>query len=137
MGKGNDGKRYHFVYWITNKLDDKFYIGVHTTWNLDDGYLGSGYRIQNAVKKHGPENFTLEIILFFDTREDALALERELVTTDLLNDPMCMNLRTGGDGGWGPVHKAKRDWLRANDPNWKAEDSKRRSEANKKWKKPN
>jgi len=112
-------RRYCFVYKITNRTNEKYYIGVHSTWKLDDGYLGSGVKISRAVAKYGRENFTLEIIQFFDTREEALALERQLVTTDLLNDPMCMNLRTGGDGGWGPCHKARRDWLRQNDPEWK------------------
>jgi predicted GIY-YIG superfamily endonuclease len=119
MAKGNDGERWHFVYRTTNKINGKYYIGVHSTWKLDDGYLGSGSRLRNAIKKHGIENFTLEVIQFFDIREDALAKEKELVTTNTLSDPNCMNLRTGGDGGWGPCHKARRDWLRQNDPKWK------------------
>lgn len=137
-------RRFCFVYKTTNIVNGKYYVGCHCTFKLDDGYLGSGMRIQRAIKKYGRENFTLEIIQFFDTREDALAKEKELITLDLLKDPMCMNIQPGGGGGFAEATRLRgaktglerTRWLRANDPNWKAEDSKRRSEANRKWKKP-
>lgn len=30
---------------------------MHSTDNLDDGYVGSGKRLWNSIKKHGKENF--------------------------------------------------------------------------------
>ena len=93
-------KRFCLVYRTTNLTNGKYYIGCHCTFKLDDGYLGSGMRIQRAIAKYGRENFKLQILQFFETREEALAREKELVTEELLKDPMCMNLKPGGNGGW-------------------------------------
>lgn len=57
-------RKYHFLYKITNLVNQKYYIGVHNTDDLDDGYMGSGSAIQRALKKYGPLNFKREIISF-------------------------------------------------------------------------
>lgn len=94
--------RLHFVYMTTNMLDGKFYIGKHSTDNLEDGYLGSGVVLTRAIKKHGPANFKREIIATFDTEEEALLLEIEMITDELVRNPMCYNVKPGGKGGdWG------------------------------------
>jgi group I intron endonuclease len=100
-------KRFCFVYRTTNLVNQKYYIGCHCTFKLDDGYLGSGMRIQRAVAKYGRESFKLEILQFFETREEALAREKELVTEKLLKDPMCMNIQLGGNGGWSQEQQIK------------------------------
>lgn len=132
MAKGNDGERWHFVYRTTNKVNGKYYIGVHSTWKLDDGYLGSGKRLKRAIIKHGLENFTIEILQFFETRNEALAQEKELVTEKLVKDPMCMNLCQGGQelderlrlkGAKAGLKRSR--WLRKNDPEWKAKEFER------------
>lgn len=58
---------YHYLYKVT--INDKIYIGIHSTKKLNDGYMGSGVALQHAIKKYGKENCTKEIISFFDTRE--------------------------------------------------------------------
>ena len=37
-------------------LNGKYYVGKHSTNNLNDGYIGSGDRLRKSVKKYGKEN---------------------------------------------------------------------------------
>lgn len=99
MVNSNKLKTYHFLYKTTNLLNGKFYIGIHSTSNLNDGYLGSGKKLRYSIRKYGKENFKLEILEFFDSRELLVEREKELVNTDLLKEPLCMNLKHGGTGG--------------------------------------
>lgn len=57
------------VYKITNKLNNKIYIGITSQGagvryykHLSDALHGSPFPIHNALRKYGKENFTLEII---------------------------------------------------------------------------
>ena len=93
-------KKFHYIYKITNTKNGKYYIGMHSTDDLDDGYFGSGKRIRNSIRKHGLELHEKEIIEYFEDRESLRESEIELVNEDLLNDPMCMNLQPGGGGGF-------------------------------------
>jgi hypothetical protein len=52
-----------------------------------------------SIKKYGRENFSIEIIEFLPDRESLKKREAELITEDLLQDQMCMNLVLGGAGG--------------------------------------
>jgi len=94
-------KRFCFVYKTTNLINQKYYIGCHCTYKLDDGYLGSGMRIRRSIKKYGKQNFKLEVLEFFESREEALAREKELITEEILKDPLNMNIHPGGLGGGG------------------------------------
>lgn len=89
--------KYHFVYKTVNILNNKEYIGVHSTNDLDDGYLGSGKRLRIAIEKYGAENFKRMILEFFDTREEAFKREAELVTEEYRNRSDTYNLNLGGD----------------------------------------
>jgi hypothetical protein len=101
MANLNKLKKYHFLYKTTNLLNGKFYIGIHSTSNLNDGYLGSGKKLRYSIRKYGKENFKLEILEFFDTYDKLRDAEMQMVNEDLLKNPMCMNLAIGGGGGNG------------------------------------
>jgi hypothetical protein len=88
--------KYFIVYKTINLKNDKFYIGVHETHNLDDGYLGSGKILRNSVYYHGKENFKREILEFCENKKSMYEKEKELVTEELINNPKCMNLVIGG-----------------------------------------
>ena len=93
-------KKFHFIYRTTNLLNGRYYVGLHSTDNVNDDYIGSGTRFLNEVNKYGRENFKREIIEFLPSRKDLKARERSLVNEDMLKDPLCLNLKLGGEGGW-------------------------------------
>lgn len=95
-------KKYHYFYKITNNLNGHFYYGVHNTDNLNDGYMGSGKRLHYAYNKYGIENFSKEILKFFNTHKDAFEYEAEFITEELKNDKNCYNIQGGGDS-WNTV----------------------------------
>lgn len=101
MANLNSQKKHHFIYKTTNLKNGKFYVGMHSTNDIDDGYLGSGKRLRYSIRKNGKENFKIEYLEFFDTHNELRDRERELVNEELLKDPMCMNLAIGGTGGHG------------------------------------
>ena len=90
---------YHYIYKTTNLVNDKFYIGMHSTSNLEDGYIGSGKRLWYSIKKYGRENFKMEILEFLPDRNSLKEREREIVNSDLVKEELCMNLQIGGGGG--------------------------------------
>lgn len=90
-------RKYHYFYKITNNLNDHYYYGIHSTDNLDDGYMGSGTRLRYAYEKYGIENFTKEILKFFETREEAAKYEADIVNEVLIKDENCYNIIHGGE----------------------------------------
>lgn len=89
---------YHYFYKITNLINSKYYYGVHSTSNLDDGYMGSGALIRKVIDKYGTDNLQKEILKFFNTSEEMFNYEKEFITEEVINDPKCYNLVGGGCG---------------------------------------
>jgi Zn-finger domain-containing protein len=118
MANLNEEKKYHFIYKTTNLKNDKFYVGMHSTNKLDDGYLGSGIRLRRSIRKNGKENFKLEILEFLPDRSSLVEREKQLVNESLLKDPMCMNMCVGGKGGFISVDGYRKGAKRMNEIVW-------------------
>ena len=93
-------KCYYTIYKITNINNGKFYVGMHKTENLDDGYFGSGKMIRSAIVKHGIENFTKEYIHIYETPEEMINSEKEIVNEDFVKRDDTYNINLGGEGSW-------------------------------------
>lgn len=89
----------YVLYEVRNTLNDKIYIGIHKTNNLNDDYLGSGKLIDRAIKKYGKDNFTKKIIETFDNLEEARKKEKELVNEDFIKRDDTYNIAIGGGLG--------------------------------------
>ncbi len=89
-------KQFHYTYQTKNLINGKTYIGVHSTNKLNDGYLGSGDRILNSINKYGKHNFAIQILDFFDKRDDAFEEEKFLVTKEWVESRDNYNVTLGG-----------------------------------------
>jgi hypothetical protein len=99
------------VYKTTNTVNGKYYIGVHRTNNINDGYLGCGHyrgrklreqldtRLYRAFRKYGDDAFITEVLYKFDNEGDAFKKEKELID---ITDKSCYNDKPGGVGGFHP-----------------------------------
>lgn len=96
----------YYVYKITNKRNDRYYIGVHKTDNPNDGYYGSGKIIKRAIQKYGKDSFDKKILYKYNTESLAYKKEKELLSESLI-DPLCYNLNEGGQGSWTYVNSTR------------------------------
>lgn len=90
--------KYYTIYQTTNLINNKIYIGLHTTENLNDSYLGSGIFLKKAIQKYGRENFKKEILFVFDNKKDMITKEKELVTETFVVRKDTYNMSKGGYG---------------------------------------
>jgi hypothetical protein len=97
----------HYIYKTTCNVTGRWYVGMHSTSNENDGYMGSGKRLRYSIRKYGADNHTKEILSYHDSRESLVLREIEIVTNGLMEDPMCMNLCVGGFGFLDEEHQTK------------------------------
>lgn len=127
-------KIYYTIYKITNILNGKIYIGKHQTTKPNDGYFGSGRAIIDAIKKHGKQNFTKEVLFIYDIEEHMNSKERELITEEFVRRSDTYNIGVGGEGG--PHFKGKKHseetlvLIRERSKSQKSEESRRRISEN-------
>lgn len=104
----------HYIYKITNKKNGFYYIGMRScecSVDEDTGYMGSGFRIKNAIQLLGVEQFEKEILFICNNKKEASEKEAELVTSREVNDPKCYNLVLGGlDGHKKSIEKSRELW---------------------------
>lgn len=93
-------KKHYLVYQITNLINEKIYIGKHETFNVDDGYMGSGKLLGRAQEKYGIENFKKEILFNFNDFDEMDKKEAELVNEEFIARDDTYNIMLGGTGGW-------------------------------------
>jgi len=98
-------QKYYFIYQTTNKINGKIYVGKHETYDLNDGYLGSGKYLNRAIEKYGIENFERKILFFCESHDELSAKEAEIVNEDFVARKDTYNIKVGGDGGWDFVNK--------------------------------
>jgi len=93
------------VYQTTNKVLNKIYVGMHSTNNPNDTYLGTGgHDFQIDIEKYGRENFEKQILFIFDNPKDMKNKEREIVNLDFISRLDTYNIVTGGRGGFACVY---------------------------------
>lgn len=91
-------RKHHIVYRTTCTVTGKFYVGMHSTDDLDDGYMGSGRQLRRSLRKYGINNHMRTIVEECTNR--ITLIEREIHTVNIaLQDPLCMNIALGGLGG--------------------------------------
>jgi hypothetical protein len=75
---------YYFIYETTNIVNLKRYRGIHKTSKIEDGYLGSGTVLLNAIEKYGKQNFKREILEFYSKIFKDVASQFPLLFTDFI-----------------------------------------------------
>jgi hypothetical protein len=83
----------HYVYKITH-TNGKFYIGRHSTTNIDDGYTGSGKWVRSIKNK---STLSKEIISYSENFEKLLESEKVFINL-YLDNPLCMNFNNNPIG---------------------------------------
>lgn len=90
---------YYYIYKITctaGSFKDHYYIGQHKTDDLDDGYKGSGVKIQKYYQKY-PNDYKKEILEWCGDEVDMNYYEDYFISDKYETDPLCLNLKAGGD----------------------------------------
>lgn len=105
---------YNILYKTTCLVNGKVYVGIHSTTDLNDQYIGCGiyYDCRATIDanygnkereclgkyliKYGVSSFVRENLLFFDNIEQALFQERKVVDRGWLLDKRTLNVKFGG-----------------------------------------
>lgn len=90
-----------FCIYTTHHPKGYFYLGKASTASIESGkYRGSGAKLRKYFKKYPPREWTTEIVKRGLTETGAFEAEARFVTEDMLKVEGCLNLKTGGFGGF-------------------------------------
>jgi hypothetical protein len=86
------------LYRVVDSVTGKFYVGKHNG-SVQQGYWGSGLRINRHIKKHGKQNMKYEILVI-GSEKYIFDIEKMYLTDEFIkSNPDCLNLCKGGIGG--------------------------------------
>jgi hypothetical protein len=85
---------YHYTYKISSN-SGKYYVGRHSTNNLNDGYMGSGIWPRSIKDK---SQLTKEILCFYES-EAELKIAEGIMLQECIDDPLNMNWNNSS-AGW-------------------------------------
>ena len=105
--------QYMFIYETTNNINGKKYIGQHTTSNMNDGYLGSGKILKQAIDKYGIDNFSRKILCHANNKDQLNELEIYYIDKfNAIESDMYYNIAEGGYGNprAGFTDEEKEEW---------------------------
>ena len=77
--------KYHLVYEIINRKNNKKYVGLHSTNIIDDGYMGSSEILLSDMWKIGLSNFDKKILGIFPNRKLAAAFEMYIISGEYVS----------------------------------------------------
>lgn len=95
-------KTYYYTYKVQCTAvgwEDYYYLGKHVTTNLDDGYKGSGKKLQEYYALY-PDDYTFNILAFYSNKTELNIAEHNLIGELWKTDPYCLNCNAGGHGSW-------------------------------------
>jgi hypothetical protein len=93
-------RKYHIVYQTKNIVNGMIYVGAHSTDIIEDGYLGSGFRLILAIEKYGKELFFRTVQHIYNNPIDMFDKEKEIVNPEFLKRNDVYNIVEGGYGGF-------------------------------------
>ena len=104
-----------FIYQITNRINDKIYIGQTTgslekRWRAHCSGNAKTMLISRAIQKHGKENFDIKMIDFCVSLEVLNAAEAEYIESLNALHPNGYNLRPGGNNS--PLSEESKNKIR-------------------------
>ena len=83
----------HYIYKLVH-TNGRYYIGRHSTKNLDDGYMGSGKWPRSIKDK---QELSKEILSYHKSTDELLKAEKSLLT-EHVGKPLCMNFNNNSIG---------------------------------------